>query len=88
MLAQQKMHRKSKTIHFMANHWPFFSWFSFFLVIIINIMFIIFYGINADGRIIIESKVAEIIIDALSVIQAIVSFIVIITYYAQSNGVF
>jgi len=60
---------------------------SFSMVLLINLCFVIFYDIDEKNEVIIRFDWAELLIDALSIIQAIIAFVVIIAYFLQYHGV-
>ncbi|CDW75428.1 cation channel family protein [Stylonychia lemnae] len=87
MKSLQKLDRDSKIRRWLTVHWAKFSNLSFIMIILINILFLIFYEVN-DDKIVFQYPVAEIVIQIFGIIQAFLSFIVVLSYFQKYHAVF
>ena len=62
------------------------SYFSFSLVMLINLMFIIFYQVDGE-KIDVRYNWSEFFIEIIGIFQAFISFLVVISYFQQQHGV-
>ena len=59
------------------------------MIILINLLYLIFYRVDtSDSSIVFEYPEAEVIVQIMGIIQAFISFIVLLAYFQKYHGVF
>ena len=72
----------------MALKWSLLSGLSFNMVLLINLLFVIFYQVGEDQTINLQYAEAELAVELLGIVQAFISFIVMISYILEYHGRF
>lgn len=74
-------------LKWVASQWKHLSNLSFALILIINLLFLVFYESREGGKVSFTYSNARNIIEIIGIVQAILSFIVIVSYYEEYKGV-